>query len=183
MAYIIAVLLTAAILLFPIFLNIHLFFDIEKKKCCFSVYLLRFIRLHGGYITVCRQGIALHLSQKKAVLVPFRELLDTGKKFEITRGFILYGYSHLIEIGSEEFASALCAASLARIATCIASAYVVRKKHYSSFKGDVVCRCGNACFKVSVRLILLFNLALLLIALCKLLLRNILEKAENGKIG
>lgn len=184
MAYCVIILCSLTVLLFPIFLNINLFFDIEKKKCCFSVYLLRFIKLHGGYITVCRRGIVLHMSRKKALLVPFRELLDSGKKFEITSGFILYGYSHFIEIGGEEnLVLPLFAAAMVRILTCIGAAYAVKKRHCRSFKGDVACIYGKPCLKVSMRLIFLFNLGLLLLAGIKLILRNILEKKKNGQIG
>lgn len=184
MVTIIVILLCIAVLLFPIFLSIDLFFDIEKKKCFFAVYLLRFIKLHGGYITACRHGLAVHLSKKRAVIVPFGALFDTDKKFELTKGFLLYGYSHLIEIGSKEgVAAPLLAAAAVRIATCIVSVFAVQKLHCRSFKGDVACVCGQTCFKVSMRLIFLFDLALLILAGCKLFLRNLTEKKKHGKIG
>ncbi|MFQ7036068.1 MAG: hypothetical protein ACLRTQ_10580 [Candidatus Borkfalkia sp.] len=39
-----------------------------------------------------KEGIAFHLTKKKAVLLPYKELGNTRKKFEITDGFQVYSY-------------------------------------------------------------------------------------------
>lgn len=184
MTIIVALIFVAAILLAPVFLNVNLFFDAEKRKCCFSLYILHFIKIYGGYATLNKRGLIFHLTRHKAIFMPFAEILDTRKKFEITRGFRLYAYSHVCEIGSaEDTGIALMACSLIRLATCIGAGYAIHRKHCKSFKGDVVLYPERKCFKISLRLILLFNLFLLLMALAKLILSKIVEKSEDGKIG
>ena len=184
MIAIICVLLTAAVLLFPIFLNIIIFFDAGQKKCYFALYLLRFIKIYGGYAELYKKrGIAIHLSEKKAVLLPFSEIINSGKKFEVTKGFILYGFSHVFEFGSAENPGrSLMICALMRTATCFGAAYLKRKNSCASFKGDILLYQNTDCCKICVRLILLFNPALLLSAAVKLVLKKITE-GQNGKIS
>ena len=60
--------------LFPIFINLNAFVDIGQKKGCFGIYLMRFIKIFGGYATLYNQGIVFHLTKNKAILLPYREL-------------------------------------------------------------------------------------------------------------
>ena len=60
--------------LFPIFLNVNAFVDGKEKKGCFGIYLFRFFKIYGGYATLYKEGIAFHLTKKKAVLLPYKEL-------------------------------------------------------------------------------------------------------------
>ena len=88
--------------LFPIFLNVNAFVDGKEKKGCFGIYLFRFFKIYGGYATLYKEGIAFHLTKKKAVLLPYKELGNTRKKFEITDGFQVYSYHQIVEIGNRE---------------------------------------------------------------------------------
>ena len=172
----------AIVLLCPVFLSAQLFLDAGAKKCYFSFYLMRLIKVYGGYATLYDRGIAFHLTKRKAVLLPYAEILDTRKKFEITRGFYILAYSHVAEIGRRaDPAAALALCAGLQIASGFMAGYVFHRKKCASFKTDVLMHEDKDCLKVSVRAVLPFNLLIVAIAALKIALRKLLEKKENER--
>lgn len=181
MGWLIGIGVLAAVLLLPIVLSIHLYLDVGEKKLYFGVYVLRVIKLFGGYAAPVRGGVAVHLSRRKAVLLPYAELFAAGKKFEIARGFAVADAAVLLEIGREEQpALALFAAAAARIAACIGAAYLrAHKRNVGGLHADVLLCVGEDRLKGSGRILLAFNLAVLIAAAVKLLLRKIMEEKKT----
>ena len=99
MGWLIGCAAAAAALLLPVVLSVHLYLDVGRKKLYFGVYILRALKLFGGYASPGRGGVALHLSRRRAVLLPYRELFAAGKKFEIARGFAVADASFVLEAG------------------------------------------------------------------------------------
>lgn len=169
--------LAAFVLLCPIFFTIYLYTDLREKKCWFAFYVLRVIKLHGGYAQPYRGGIAFHLTNKKAVLLPYAEMRGADRKFRILRGFRMLAYSQVFEIGSkEEAATAIAAAALVQCGSAVAGCVLRTKKKCRSFKADILLHEGKDVLKVSQRVILVFNLLFLMLAAGKLLLRKIMER-------
>lgn len=175
--------LSVAILLFPVFLNVNLYIDLNDKKGWFSFYILHSIKIYGGYASLYKEGIAFHLTDRKAVLLPYGDMVNMRQKFEITRGFRLLTYSHVIEIGlSDHDAQIFAAAVLLRRISDFFGTYFIVKKNCQSFHGDIVVRCGENCAKASIHFVLFFNLIILMIAIFKILLGKIMEKfAEHER--
>ena len=181
MNYIIAASAAALVfMLFPVFLSVNVFADIRARRMYFSFYILRMIKVYGGYATLYDEGIAFHLTKNKAVLLPYREILSSGKKFAITRGFYVFAYSHTLEIGSENVSAAIALSALSQVACGIAAGYVFSSKKCASFKTDLIVYPGEGCCKASARIVLVFNFLILSVAAFKLFLRKILERKENA---
>lgn len=169
-------------LLFPVFIRINIFADIAKRKIYYSVYFLRVLKLYGGYMTFGKTGAAFHLSDKNAVLLPYRDMVDTRKKFEITKGFLVLKYRQVAEIGIEENAAlAVLAATLADVATGIFVGYLVNERNCTNCSGDVILHQGKNCCKISVSTTIMFNFAILLLAGIKIVLRKIAEVAYEQR--
>ena len=79
------------VLLFPIFVNVYLYADSDGGKVGFAVYLFGVAKVFGGYAAPYSGGIAFHVSKGTALLLPYKEILNARKKFEITKGFIVSG--------------------------------------------------------------------------------------------
>ena len=129
-----------------------------------------------------RFGIAFHLTKKKAVLLRFTEFLDTGKKFEITRGFRIRSYEQVSEIGS--FASpevGMTAAIAERIFTNFFRLYAVSRRGCKGFHADLLLHSGRDCWKFSAQLVVVFNLILLVLSFTKILLRKWGENKKNAR--
>ena len=171
-------------ILFPLFLSIHLYADIKERKLYFSLYILRIFKVYGGYATLYDGGIASHLTKNRAALLPYSEIVNASNNldFKISRGFYIYAFSSIAEIGAKsEPAAAVLAASLIQIVSGFAAGYVFSRKKCTSFKSDVILYEGSDNIKISVRIILVFNFLVVIMAALKILLQTITEKIHEYK--
>ncbi len=121
------------------------------------------------------QGFAFHLTKKKAVLLPYKELINAPNKFKITRGFSVVAFQYVAELGSELGSNMILAASLLRIASDFFGLYLKSEKQCDAYKGDIYFRLGWNNVKLSLRAVLVFNIALLMLAAFKIFLQKIWE--------
>ncbi len=90
-----------ALLFFPIYLQTDGHYDMNRRKFAFGLYLYGRLRLFGGYVGVYRGGIALHVSEKKAFLVPYNKMNSERKRFSFMRTFRLVSCVLTTETGAE----------------------------------------------------------------------------------
>ena len=179
-----SVLTTIVQLLFPIFLNVTAFADVNAKKLYFSLYILRIFKVYGGYATLYGEGIAFHLTKNRAALLPYSEMLNARNAFEfkITRGFFLYAFSAVSEIGAKTRpAAAVLAAALLQIAGAVGAGTVGKRKLCNSFKNDVILYPESDCVKLNVRIIFMFNFLAVILAASKIILQTIVGKINENK--
>ncbi len=100
--FIFAAFIVFVVLLFlPVVIEIDAHYDMNRKKFGFAVYLYKKIKLVGGYIGVYTGGIALHLSKKKAKLIPYSQLDSERKRFSFIQTFRLIAFRLTTETGVE----------------------------------------------------------------------------------
>ena len=181
--WIVAAIVALFVLLCPIYFTVYLFTDLQKKKSYFAFYVLHYIKIHGGYAGLYHGGVALHLTDRKALLLPFREMFSAKSRFHITSGFRMLAYSHVLEVGSKNVpGGAIMVAAAAQSGAAIASGILRRKRHCRSFKSDVLLHAEQDVLKLSQRIIFVFNVLVLLFVVGKLLLNKFMEVcAEHGK--
>ena len=85
------------VLFFPIFISGDLHLDFKRKKYAFCLKLYQKIKIIGGYATVYSEGIALHVSDKKAILMPYKELNSKRKRISFIKTFELVSIKATIE--------------------------------------------------------------------------------------
>ncbi len=88
-------------LFLPIPLKTNVHYDMNRRKFCFSVYLFYFIRIFGGYIATYKGGLALHISNKKAILLPYAQINNERKRFSFVKTFRLKSLTITTETGAE----------------------------------------------------------------------------------
>lgn len=91
----------AAILFFPVYVEIDAHYDMNRRKFAFAVYAYKAIKIIGGYIATYTGGLAMHLSQKKAILIPYSEVDSERKKFSFVKTFRLKKLTLTAETGAE----------------------------------------------------------------------------------
>ena len=89
------------LLFFPIYIESDAHYDMNRKKFGFAVYLYGFIKLIGGYATTYQGGFALHISKKKAILIPYSQLDSERKRFSFVKTFRLVSLRLTTETGAE----------------------------------------------------------------------------------
>lgn len=155
--------------LFPVFVYLDGYADVKENKFCFSLSLYKYLKVFGGYGQIKTDGIAVHISEKKAIFVPYESMTDTRKKFEITKGFQLYRYHQIIETGNPFSPyGVLLAGAIQAVSGGIFS--VMQTRHpFLSLKNSTVLSEENN-LKVSVQAVTVFNGLVVSIALGKKIL-------------
>ena len=109
---IISPIMTVVQLFLPIFLKTNVHYDMNRRKFGFAVYIFGFIRIFGGYAATYKGGLALHISDKKAILIPYSKINSERKRFSFMRSFHLTQFTLTTETGAEY----LCPIALAHTA-------------------------------------------------------------------
>ena len=89
------------LLFFPIYLQTDAYYDMNGRKLAFSVRAFRFLKLLGGYIATYKGGFAVHLSEKKAVLIPYSDMENERKKIIFLKSIRLKNLEVTTETGAE----------------------------------------------------------------------------------
>ena len=93
--------MTAVQIFLPIPLKTNVHYDMNRRKFAFSVYLFGFLRILGGYIATYKGGLALHISDKKAIILPYSQINSERKRFSFMRTFRLKSLRLTTETGAE----------------------------------------------------------------------------------
>lgn len=167
-------------LLFPVFVHADVYADIRENKCWFALGLYSRIKLFGGYLRIRRDGIAFHLSVKKAVLLPYSEMSDTRKRFEITKGFQVYRYHQIVEVGTNGGGRGILFAAL--VQSLAAQIYsVLQTAHpFLSLKNSTLLSEGRT-LKITLRAVLVFNGLVLAVAMSKKILEALFNWIREKK--
>ena len=97
--FIFIVWIVVILLFFPIFISGSFHYDMNRKKYAFIIKLYA-LKIMGGYLTVYPGGIAVHLSKKKALIFPYKNMNDDKKKFSFTKVFRLLRLQVTTETGA-----------------------------------------------------------------------------------
>ena len=85
-------------LIFPIFLNLDIYYREDVKKLFFSVSLFNLFRIIGGYITLSNDGFFIHLSKNKAFFVPYINLVGARKKIKPLKDYHIISFYSILEL-------------------------------------------------------------------------------------
>ena len=159
---------------FPVFVYADGYVDAAENKAWFALCLYRRLKVFGGYGELLHDGVALHLTDKKAVFLPYAQMADTRKKFEIAKGFQLWRYHQIVEIGGAEKLYGVMLAAALQTAGCAAFSVLKTRYPFVSLKNNILLN-ENAVLKLSVQQATVFNLFILTLALVKKLLEAFLK--------
>ncbi len=165
---------------FPVFVYVDGYVDAAENKAWFALCLYRRLKVYGGYGEILRGGIALHLTDKKAVFLPYSSMADTRKKFEITKGFQLWRFHQIIEVsGAQSLYGVMLAAAL-QAAGGAAFSVIQTRYPFVSLKNTVLLTEERA-LKLSVQAATVFNGFILTLALIKKALEAFLKWIKEKK--
>ena len=137
-------------LFFPIFLSLSAHYDLNRKKFCFSLNVYKNIRLVGGYISPYPKGVAVHISDKKAVLVQYTEFERESKKFSFFKTLRLHRLHVMTETGAHYLLGIYMLVMIAQIINSIKTqSSRTLQTGVSLINGDVL--------RISARAIWVFN--------------------------
>ena len=151
---------------FPVFVNADVYLDAKENRGWFSVSLYHKLRLIGGYAEVRSEGAVFHLTKKKAVILPYAEMADARKKFEVTKGFQLCRFHQILEVGGARDARSILFAALFSAASGTAYALLCERKAFLSFRSKAIFH-NEPCLKGCVQIAAAMNGLVISAALVK----------------
>ena len=99
--FVVGVAVVSLLLFFPIFLTVNAHLDIAQKKLGFAVFFYKCLKIIGGYAESYQEGIALHVSKRKAILIPYTQMGVERKRFSFMKTFRLISIHTTTETGAE----------------------------------------------------------------------------------
>ena len=159
---VLGLMITAFLLFFPIVLEADAHYDMNRRKFGFAVFLYKILKLVGGYAATYQGGLALHVSPKKAILIPYSEIDSERKRFSFVRSFRLIAFTVTTETGAEY----LLPVSLAH--TVLRTLFFLLGGSRDKFENNLWLTDGDV-LRVSFNIVAYFNLFMLLCALFKFL--------------
>lgn len=168
--------------LFPIFLNVDAYTDLNENKVFFSLHIFKFIKIIGGYIVVQSKGLVFHISEKKALFLNYENMQNERKKFEITAGFQLYTLRTSLELGDEQFpAAGLYTALFSQLLSQVFYPWITFRKRFINLKNGTLLLHGGNSVKATVHVVTVFNQLTIGIALFKIILEAIINLWQKMK--
>ena len=82
-----------SILIFPILLNGNLSFNKNYKVINYNVKLFGFLKVLYGYFELDNEGIIVHLTKSKAILITFKDILSLRKKIKPLKDYHLFKFN------------------------------------------------------------------------------------------
>ena len=143
------------ILFFPVYLETDAHYDMNGRKLAFSVRAYKIIKLIGGYVATYQGGLAVHLSNRKAVLIQYSDMDKERKRFSILRTFRL----KTLVITSETGAAYLLPVALSQVAFRVYFFAMGGKKE--KLENNLWLTDGDT-LRISVHFIVRFNLFIIL---------------------
>ncbi len=164
----------------PVFAYVDFFADARGNKLYFCISLFRIFRIFGGYGELRKGGIAVHLTKKYALFLPYGELANTRKKFEITKGFQLWRLHQIVEIGGIDKAAAILIGAAIEGTFGGVYGYVHTLYPFVSMKNSTLFS-KEPCLKVTNQTAVVFNGLVLAVALAKKALEALINWIRTKK--
>lgn len=178
--FIISAFVGALLFVLPLHVSVDAHLDVKENKCWFFLGLYRHIKLLGGYGQITKDGIALHITKKKAIFIPYEKISDTRDKFEITKGFQLVRLHQIIETGG---AGSIYGIMWGAVNTAFAGSVfsVLQTKHpFLSLRNNLLLS-NRTELKVTLQTEVALNLLVLSVAISKKLLEALIKWIKTKK--
>ncbi len=160
------------LLFFPIYLETDAHYDVNRRKFAFAVYAYKVVRIIGGYVATYTGGLAVHVSKKKAILIPYSKMNSERKKFSFVKTFRLKSFRLTTESGAEYLPLTAVAHSALR------SYFFINGGEKEGIENNLWLTDGDT-LRISLNTLVYFNLFILLknfIKFCKEKIRILWQK-------
>lgn len=151
---------TVVQLFLPIFLKTNAYYDMNKRKLTFSMYLFGFLRILGGYVATYKGGLAIHVSDKKAFIIPYAQLNSERKRFSFMKTFHLHSVTVTAETGAEYLLPVTIGQAILR------TYFFIKGGKKEKIKNDLWLTDGDV-LRVSATVVVRFNMFIILCNIVK----------------
>ena len=154
--FVLIIVIVCAILFFPIYIETNAHYDMNRRKLALGIYLYKILRIFGGYLATYNGGLAFHVSEKKAIIIPYSQVNKERKRFSIFRAFRLKSLYLTIETGAEYL---LTMATMQKI---LETYFTLKSGHPCLYQGVLWLNNGDL-LRISLQFTAYFNLGICVI--------------------
>ncbi len=165
--------LGAVFFFFPIFVYVDLYTDVGANKAYFAFNLF-FLRIFGGYGELRREGVAVHLTKKFALLIPYSKIFDPHRKRVLAKSLRLMSFRGVLEIGGADRIQAVLLGAALDIPIGATYAYLRTRYPYVHFHSSVLFS-KESCLKVTCRTGIVTNLFSVTISLTRKMMEALIN--------
>lgn len=166
-------------LIFPIFLKLEFFYDKDKLKVYFAFKLYGFLKIFGGYIEIIKEGLAVHVSKSKAIIIPI-QIFEIKNQFSLSKDYKIVSIYILSEIGvTGENVLPFFLVGMENVFFKIFFPVFSTLKTGVKLKNDILVYENENLLKISAQINVAFNVIILIITFIKILLRKILNERKK----
>ena len=163
------------VLIFPLFININVKYLKNINNLEYQIKLFKFITIFFGYIELIDEGIAIHVNNKKAILIFYKDIFSMRKKFKPLKDYHIFKLNTAILIGglnNKEEKLGFC--MMYSFISNIIGQYFSQIKPYLTLKSNISFYDNKDMFMLRVRTTFVFNLLMVLISFIKIILEKII---------
>lgn len=163
-------------IIFPIFINVKLFYLTGGKKIYCLVSLFNKFKIISGYVTLNLSEIVLNLSSSKSIIIPYKNLFISGN-FKLFKDFHVFSFFMDIDYGcKDQLEKVLIYKGLIEI--LLNNFYVIIKNKKDYLRLEFV--SGINFSAEESKIYIKTNLVLNLLTVIFTLIKTLSEKIKNG---
>lgn len=125
------------VLVLPVAIKLRLYLDFHDKRAFYSIFLFGFIRVNSGYMSVNKNFLILHFSDKKAYAVKITSLMPNKNNADMLKHFNLVSIKSSAIIGDEDELKIFFAASVLNAVNAITFSVLKVIKNNVEYKCDI----------------------------------------------
>ena len=169
----IPIIIIYSLIIFPVFLNINIYYSKIKNKVYFKIKLFNFIKILKGYVERIEEGFVFHISSKKAIILPYKNILGMRKKIKPLKDYNIIKFNLTINYGNNKnLFNALVISSFFQILNNnILKILCVNKKHVKINNQINIYEDKNL-FNIKCRASVIFNILMVLISIIKIIMEK-----------
>lgn len=179
---IIVVTLVSIFIIFPLFLNIYVYFSINEKKLYISINLYKIIKIFGGYCELIKEGIVIHLTKNKAIIIPISTIFKLKNKVKPLKDYHIIKWNSKIELGREN--KVLSSISIAFIINYIYNFIewvMLNRKPYVKIENKINIYESQNTFKLYFSCAVVLNMLMIILSIIKILVEKFIYAISNRK--
>jgi hypothetical protein len=169
------------LLVFPLFLNFNGYYC-SGNKIFFYFELFGFIKILSGYAQVYKDGIGIHLTDKKALFIPFSNFLGLGKSIKPLKDYHLIKASIYFDLpGEKDLVTTVVLSFLIDFIANFISFNLKNVKQYVKTKTNTIINQHRELFALSLNFTVVFNIFMIVLSLIKMLMEKIYYETRKRK--
>ena len=176
----IATIIVFSIIIFPIFIKVWFNFSLKEKKLFFTITLFGFLKIISGYAEQIKEGFAVHITKKKAIIIEYKNILDMRKKVKPLKDYHFIKLHTITEIGSSNSTMLpFVISNLAGFIDNFSCWFLYNFKPYLDVNNKIFVFEGEDRLEVFCKLNAVFNLMMVVISLFKILMEKMIYANGN----